>query len=164
MFGYLMLVSSQKPYLYLEVPTKRFFNDFYHNTSIIVHLMWFPAVSAKKKCKRSSNQDVKGISKSQWPSFKTSFYCPITLQKWWVFAQPTKCTYNRLLKSNYIFQTMGKWNFLRFFEGEKTKILVEFYMHSDLFSSAQSVNQDGMINHCSFNLFHASINKKRKNS
>lgn len=27
MLGYLMLVGSQKPYLYLEVPTKRFFND-----------------------------------------------------------------------------------------------------------------------------------------
>lgn len=75
MLGYLMLVGSQKPYLYLEVPTKRFFNDCYHNTSIIVHLMWFPAVSEKKWkwVQIKMWNDVKGISKVNGHALKMVF-------------------------------------------------------------------------------------------
>lgn len=84
MLGYLMLVNSQKTYLYLEVPTKRFFNDLlsqhkhYCAFNVISCCLW-------EKMKRSSNQDVKRCErhiKSQRPSFKNSFYCPITLLKW----------------------------------------------------------------------------------
>ena len=84
MLGYLMLVASQKPYLYLEVPTKRFFNDLlsqhkhYCAFNVISCCLW-------EKMKMISNQDVKRCErriKSQWPCFKNSFYCPITLLKW----------------------------------------------------------------------------------
>lgn len=86
MLGYLMLVGSQKPYLYLEVPTKRFFNDLLSQHK---HYCAFNVISCgvwEKKWKRVQIKmwnDVKGISKSQWPSFKNCFYVLITLLKWW---------------------------------------------------------------------------------
>ena len=72
MLGYLMLVDSQKPYLYLEVSTKRFFNDLLSQHK---HYCAFDVISCClwEKMKMSSNQDVKGISKANGHALKMVF-------------------------------------------------------------------------------------------
>lgn len=143
----------------------------YHNTSIIVHLMCFYAVSGKKwkwvQIKKWN--DVKGISKSQCPSFKNCFYCPITLLKWWEILK--RNLQNRDIINFHKIKTYFKWgkcNFPDFFFNIGRKkwksLLNESHCTADLFSITQNVKQDCMINHGLFNLFHTSINKNTTNS
>lgn len=138
----------------------------YHNTSMIAHLMRFPAVPGKKWkwVQIKIWNDVKGISKGNGHALNTVFIAPL---KWWgILKHHLQNRHNRLYKIITYFKT-GQMEVPRlFYIDRKNENLgwMNSICTADLFSITQNVNQDCTINHCVFNLFHASINRNTTNS
>lgn len=107
---------------------------------------------------------MKGISKGNGHALKTVFIAPL---KWWgTLKHNLQNRHNRLYKIITYFKT-GQIELPRFFYIDRKNENLG-WMNSictaDWFSITQNVNQDCTINHCLFNLFHASINRNTTNS
>lgn len=128
MLGYLMLVSSKKPYLYLEAPTKRFFNDFlsqYKHDCTLNAISCCPWGKKWKWVQIKIWNDVKGISKGNGYALNTVFIAPL---KWWgLLKHHLQNRHNRPFKIITYFKT-GEMELPRLFyiDRKKMKILLEW--------------------------------------